>query len=149
MLSVRGLTVEVGGTLVVEGAAFSVRAGDTVGLVGRNGAGKTSLLKVLGGMAAPKAGVVQRPAQFGYLPQDPRLDRVPARRSALAHVLGGRGLDALAERLEKLRLKMEDAARRRATGGQVEPRPRRVRARRRLRGRVRGPPAAGRPRPVR
>ena len=39
MLSVRGLTVEVGGTLVVEGAALTVRAGDSIGLVGRNGAG--------------------------------------------------------------------------------------------------------------
>ena len=54
MLSVRGLTVEIGGTLVVEGAAFTVRAGDQVGLVGRNGAGKTSLLGVLGGMSDPR-----------------------------------------------------------------------------------------------
>jgi ATPase subunit of ABC transporter with duplicated ATPase domains len=107
MLSVRGLTVEVGGTLVVEGAALTVRAGDSVGLVGRNGAGKTSLLKVLGGMAEPKAGVIQRPEAFGYLPQDPRLDQIPVHVTALTHVLGGRGLDALAVRLEELRLKME------------------------------------------
>jgi ATPase subunit of ABC transporter with duplicated ATPase domains len=107
VLSVRGLTVEVGGTLVVEGAAFSVRAGDSVGLVGRNGAGKTSLLKVLGGMAAPKAGVIQRPDAFGYLPQDPRLDQIPPDRTAVTHVLGGRDLDTLAQRLEELRLKME------------------------------------------
>jgi ATPase subunit of ABC transporter with duplicated ATPase domains len=107
VLSVRGLTVEIGGTLVVEGAAFTVRAGDSVGLVGRNGAGKTSLLRVLGGMAEPKAGVIQRPAAFGYLPQDPRLDDVAHRRTALTYVLGGRGLDELAARMEELRLKME------------------------------------------
>ncbi|HZA75555.1 MAG TPA: ABC-F family ATP-binding cassette domain-containing protein [Acidimicrobiales bacterium] len=107
MLSVRGLTVEVGGTLVVEGAAFTVRAGDSVGLVGRNGAGKTSLLKVLGGMAEPKAGIIQRPEAFGYLPQDPRLDQIPEHVTALTHVLGGRGLDTLTARLEELRLKME------------------------------------------
>ncbi|HYZ97207.1 MAG TPA: ABC-F family ATP-binding cassette domain-containing protein, partial [Acidimicrobiales bacterium] len=117
MLSIRGLTVEVGGTLVVEGAAFTVRAGDSVGLVGRNGAGKTSLLRVLGGMDEPTTGVIQRPEAFGYLPQDPQLDRVPGPRgrgsgghvhaTALGHVLGGRGLDALAARLEELRLKME------------------------------------------
>jgi ATPase subunit of ABC transporter with duplicated ATPase domains len=106
VLSVRGLTVEVGGTLVVEGAAFTVRAGDSVGLVGRNGAGKTSLLKVLGGMAEPKAGVIQRPEAFGYLPQDPRVDQLPRDRTAVAHVLGGRDLDELAHRLEELRLKM-------------------------------------------
>jgi ATPase subunit of ABC transporter with duplicated ATPase domains len=107
MLSVRGLTVEVGGTLVVEGAALTVRAGDSAGLVGRNGAGKTSLLKVLGGMAEPKAGVIQRPEAFGYLPQDPHLDQIPVHVTALTHVLGGRNLDALAARLEELRLKME------------------------------------------
>jgi ATPase subunit of ABC transporter with duplicated ATPase domains len=76
-------------------------------LVGRNGAGKTSLLKVLGGMAAPKAGVIQRPSAFGYLPQDPRLDTLSPDITALAHVLGGRGLDELATRMEELRLKME------------------------------------------
>ncbi|HEY8524217.1 MAG TPA: ABC-F family ATP-binding cassette domain-containing protein [Acidimicrobiales bacterium] len=107
MLSVRGLTVEVGGTLVVEGASFTARPGDSVGLVGRNGAGKTSLLKVLGGLAEPKAGIIQRPQAFGYLPQDPRLDRMPPDRTALTHVLGGRGLDELSRRLEELRLKME------------------------------------------
>jgi ATPase subunit of ABC transporter with duplicated ATPase domains len=109
MLSVRGLTVEVGGTIVVEGAAFSVRAGDRVGLVGRNGAGKTSLLKVLGGMAEPKAGVIQRPERFGYLPQDPRLDQVPPEVTAVTHVLSGRGLDELVGRLEKLRVAMEES----------------------------------------
>ena len=107
MLSVRGLTVEIGGTLVVEGAGFTVRAGDSIGLVGRNGAGKTSLLKVLGGMAEPKAGVIQRPDAFGYLPQDPRLDTISPETTALTHVLSGRGLDALAARMEELRLKME------------------------------------------
>ncbi|HLM65405.1 MAG TPA: ABC-F family ATP-binding cassette domain-containing protein [Acidimicrobiales bacterium] len=107
MLSVRGLTVEIGATLVVEGAGFSVRAGDSVGLVGRNGAGKTTLLKVLGGMDAPKSGIIQRPDTWGYLPQDPRLETIPPTRTALSHVLGGRGLDELAVRLEELRLKME------------------------------------------
>jgi ATPase subunit of ABC transporter with duplicated ATPase domains len=110
MLSVRGLTVEAGGTLVVEGASFDVRAGDRVGLVGRNGAGKTSLLRVLGGMADPKAGMIQRPEACGYLPQDPRLDRVTPEVTALSHVLSGRGLDELARRLEELRLKMEATA---------------------------------------
>jgi ATPase subunit of ABC transporter with duplicated ATPase domains len=107
MLSVRGLTVEIGGTLVVEGAGFTVRAGDRIGLVGRNGAGKTSLLRVLGGMSPPKAGVIRRPPAFGYLPQEPRLEDVPPEVTALTHVLGGRGLDELAARMEELHRKME------------------------------------------
>ncbi|HEY8543739.1 MAG TPA: ABC-F family ATP-binding cassette domain-containing protein [Acidimicrobiales bacterium] len=108
MLSVRGLTVEVGATIVVEEAAFTVRPGDRVGLVGRNGAGKTSLLKVLGGLAEPKAGIIQRPEAFGYLPQDPRLDLADPGITAVQHVLGGRGLDEMVARLEKLRLRMEE-----------------------------------------
>jgi ATPase subunit of ABC transporter with duplicated ATPase domains len=110
VLSVKNLSVEVGATLVVEGASFTVRAGDTVGLVGRNGAGKTSLLKVLGGMAQPKAGAVHRPAAFGYLPQDPRLDGIPDDLTPVTRVLGGRGLDELVERVEKARLLMEERA---------------------------------------
>ena len=104
MLQVRELSVDVGGTRVVEGASFTVRARDKVGLVGRNGAGKTSLLRVLGGAEQPVAGVVHRTGGLGYLPQDPRLDGVADDVSALDHVLGGRGLDETALRLEKLRI---------------------------------------------
>ena len=108
MLAVRNLAVEVGINLVVSDATFTIRAGDTVGLVGRNGAGKTSLLKVLGGMAQPKAGVVHRPAAFGYLPQDPRLDGVADDVSSVSRVLSGRGLDELVVRMEKARVRMEE-----------------------------------------
>ena len=58
---------------MVEGASFTVMPRDKVGIVGRNGAGKTSLFKVLGGEAEPTAGRVIRRGAFGYLPQDPRI----------------------------------------------------------------------------
>ena len=108
MLQARELAVEVGGVLVLEGASFTVRARDKVGLVGRNGAGKTSLLKVLGGGAEPFAGVVHRSGGLGYLPQDPRLEGVDDALPAVQHVLSGRGIDAALVRLEKLRLRMEE-----------------------------------------
>jgi ATPase subunit of ABC transporter with duplicated ATPase domains len=57
VLQAQGLSVEVGGRLVVEGADFTVMPRDKVGIVGRNGAGKTSMFKVLGGAAEPAAGV--------------------------------------------------------------------------------------------
>jgi ATPase subunit of ABC transporter with duplicated ATPase domains len=100
--------VEVGGRLTLEEASFTVRAGDKVGLVGRNGAGKTSLLKVLGGENAPAAGRVSVQGQVGFLSQDPRAVRHPAAGTGLAHILSGRGLDQAAEDLEKLRLAMEE-----------------------------------------
>ena len=108
MLTVRGLTVEVGGQTIVEGASLDIRPGDKVGLVGRNGAGKTTLLKVLGGAATPKAGAVQRASASGYLSQDPRADAVPDATICMTHVLSGRGLDALAIRMEKARVALEE-----------------------------------------
>ncbi len=110
MLQARGLSVDVGGRLVVAGASFTVRARDKVGLVGRNGAGKTSLLRVLGAAADPASGAVHRGGALGYLPQDPRLSGVLDRRPAIAHVLSGRGVDEALERIEKLRLAMEEHA---------------------------------------
>jgi len=108
VLTVRGLTVEVGGQTIVEGASLDIRPGDKVGLVGRNGAGKTTLLKVLGGAATPKAGAVQRASASGYLSQDPRADAVPDATICMTHVLSGRGLDALAIRMEKARVALEE-----------------------------------------
>jgi ATPase subunit of ABC transporter with duplicated ATPase domains len=110
VLQVRELAVEVGGTIVLDGASFTVRARDKVGLVGRNGAGKTSLLKVLGGEAEPFAGIVNRSGGLGYLPQDPRLDGVDDSRLGIHHVLSGRGIDDAITRIEKLRLRMEEDA---------------------------------------
>jgi ATPase subunit of ABC transporter with duplicated ATPase domains len=108
VLQVRELAIEVGGNVILEGASFSVRARDKVGLVGRNGAGKTSLLKVLGGAADPHAGVVHRSGGLGYLPQDPRLDGVDDTTPATRHILSGRGFDEAMVRIEKLRLQMEE-----------------------------------------
>ncbi len=108
MLQAQGLSVEVGGRLVVEAADFTVMPRDKVGLVGRNGAGKTSLLRVLGGEVEPAAGRVVCRGDFGYLPQDPRIAGVLDGRSAVAHILSGRGIDAELERIEKLRIAMEE-----------------------------------------
>ena len=110
MLQVRGLSVEVGGRLVVDEASFTVRAGEKVGLVGRNGAGKTSLLNVLSGEAPAAAGVVLRRGGLGFLSQEPAARRGSdaASATALARVLSGRGFDTAVTRLEKLRLAVEE-----------------------------------------
>jgi ATPase subunit of ABC transporter with duplicated ATPase domains len=108
MLQAQALSVEVGGRLVVESADFTVMPRDKVGLVGRNGAGKTSLFRVLGGESEPAAGRVIRKGAFGYLPQDPRIAGVLDGRTPVTHVLSGRGIDAEIERIEKLRIAMEE-----------------------------------------
>src|SRR6202162_6700120 len=101
VLQVRNLAIDVAARRVLSDASFNVAAGDKVGLVGRNGAGKTSLLKVLAGEAAPAAGRVLRRGTLGYVPQNPR-PRAEAAQTALSHILSGRGLDRAAARLEEL-----------------------------------------------
>jgi len=109
MLQVQSLTVEVGGKNVVQDATFTVMARDKVGIVGRNGAGKTSMFKVLGGELDPAAGKVMRTGAYGYLSQDPRTSKEQELRSAISHILSGRNIDADLVRLEKLRIAMEES----------------------------------------
>ena len=107
LLEAAGLSVEAGGTTILEDLSFSLRAGEKVGVVGRNGAGKTSLLRVLAGEAEAVRGTVTRRGALGYLRQDPRQHRADQDHTALVHVLEARGLQAMAEKLEKLRLTLE------------------------------------------
>jgi ATPase subunit of ABC transporter with duplicated ATPase domains len=106
VLQVRELSVEVGGRATLAGASFSLRPGDKVGLVGRNGAGKTSLLRVLAGETPPTSGMVLRSDALGYLPQDPRPRGVAPETLALSHILSGRGLDEATRRMERLHERM-------------------------------------------
>lgn len=107
MLEVKDLRVEIGGKTTLEKASFSIRAGDKVGLVGRNGAGKTTMFKTLGGEREVAGGTILTKGGFGYLPQDPKADPKTAATTALTYVLSGQGLDEKAERIEKLRKEME------------------------------------------
>ena len=94
MLQARSLSVEVGGRLTLADASFSLRAGDKVGLVGRNGVGKTSLLKVLAGEAPAAGGVVLRSDATRLPPPGPASPAVRASTpAASSHVLSGRDLD--------------------------------------------------------
>jgi ATPase subunit of ABC transporter with duplicated ATPase domains len=108
MLQARELGIEAGGLPLVEGISFSLHAGDKVGLVGRNGVGKTTLLQVLAGEAAPARGAVLRRGRLGHLRQDPRLRRAEPGVTAIVHVLEGRGVAEATDGLEKLRLAMEE-----------------------------------------
>ena len=114
MLSVRNLRVEAGGVVLLGAVSLTVRPGDKVGLVGRNGAGKTSMLRAIGraagptGTSGPSGASVSYRGGLGYLPQDPRVHGVADDVTALRHVLSGRGIAAAADRIEALRTRMED-----------------------------------------
>ena len=88
----------------MEDVSFRVAAGDKVGLVGRNGAGKTTMTKVLAGEALPAAGRVDVVGEVGYLPQDPRSgdpDQI-----ARDRILSARGLDDVVRRLRQSEVEM-------------------------------------------
>ena len=71
MISVDGLKVEFGVKPLFDNVSFVVNDRDRIALVGKNGAGKSTMLKILCGLQKPTAGVVAVPndTTIGYLPQ--------------------------------------------------------------------------------
>ena len=58
-LEVKDLHKSFGGTEVLHGISFSVESGRALGLLGRNGAGKTTILHTVTGLIAPKSGKIE------------------------------------------------------------------------------------------
>src|SRR3954451_8836510 len=74
VLSASNITIHRGGQVVLDGVSLSVGPRSRLGVVGANGIGKTTLLRVLGGLERPESGSVERPPApltVGSLPQDP------------------------------------------------------------------------------
>lgn len=72
MISINNLTVSFGGFTLFDNVNFHINENDKIGLVGKNGAGKTTILKIVAGIIAPSGGAVQQPSEItiGYLPQE-------------------------------------------------------------------------------
>ncbi|WP_346713764.1 ABC-F family ATP-binding cassette domain-containing protein [Mediterranea massiliensis] len=71
MISVEGLKVEFNATPLFEDVSYVINKKDRIALVGKNGAGKSTMLKILAGLQHPTAGTVSVPRDctIGYLPQ--------------------------------------------------------------------------------
>ncbi len=71
MVSVDNLKVEFGVTSLFDEVSYVINKRDRIALVGKNGAGKSTMLKILAGLQAPTSGVVAMPKEItvGYLPQ--------------------------------------------------------------------------------
>ena len=105
------LTIEIGDRTLLSDASFVVGAGEKVGLVGRNGTGKSSFISVLVGETSPQLrhrGNVRLLGSFGYLPQAPVAGGLGLEPTGFSHILSARGLDVLDDALGKARGAMAD-----------------------------------------
>ena len=71
MISINNLTVAYGGFTLLNEINFHISESDKIGLVGKNGAGKSTILKLICGLQSPTSGKVAVPGgvKIGYLPQ--------------------------------------------------------------------------------
>ncbi|MBR5810846.1 MAG: ABC-F family ATP-binding cassette domain-containing protein [Bacteroidales bacterium] len=71
MISINSLTVAYGGFVLLNDINFHISENDKIGLVGKNGAGKSTILKLICGLQSPTSGKVAVPGgmKIGYLPQ--------------------------------------------------------------------------------
>lgn len=106
MITASGLQLRAGSRILLDDTNVRIQQGDRIGLVGRNGAGKTTSLKVLAGEGEPYAGEVRRSGELGYLPQDPREGDLSV--TAKDRVLSARGLDTLLRNMEKAQNAMSE-----------------------------------------
>ena len=72
MLNINGITVRLGGRMILDRATAAIPPGARVGLIGRNGAGKSTLMKVMIGQLEADEGEIETPrrTKLGYIAQD-------------------------------------------------------------------------------
>lgn len=108
MISVDGLKVELGVKPLFEDVSFVVNDRDRIALVGKNGAGKSTMLKILCGLQKPTAGTVSVPNEttIGYLPQVMKLtDDTTVREEAYKAFSD---ITRLKERVDELNRQLEE-----------------------------------------
>ena len=108
MISVENLTVEFGVRPLFESVSFVVNDHDRIALVGKNGAGKSTMLKILCGLQRPTSGAVNVPggATIGYLPQVMKLSddttvREETRKAFMNHTKMKARLDRMQEEMSQ------------------------------------------------
>ena len=71
MISLGNITVAYGGFTLLDHVSFHISENDKIGLVGKNGAGKSTIMKMICGLQSPTSGQIDKPSgiRIGYLPQ--------------------------------------------------------------------------------
>ena len=111
MITGTQLTIEIGTRSLIKGADFLVATGDKVGIVGRNGTGKSTLISVLVDQPEPEVrhtGGIKIVGELGFLPQVPVVGGLGKDPNGFSHVLNARGLDVLDEELNTVRKAMAE-----------------------------------------
>ena len=104
MITAHDLELRAAARILLEPTTLRVQGGDRIGLVGRNGAGKTTSLRVLAGETLPHTGRLEVTGPVGYLPQDPRDGDLTI--LARDRVLSARGLDVLVTQIAKAQVQL-------------------------------------------
>ena len=100
LISLSNVSLKFGVKVLLDGADLNILEGDSVALVGRNGTGKTSLLKLVAGLNVPDSGRVERlkTVKTAYLPQD-----VPVDLRGSAYDVASEGLGEVGLKLSRYR----------------------------------------------
>ncbi|OLT18999.1 ABC transporter [Serinicoccus sp. CNJ-927] len=69
LIEVRGVTKSYGRHAVLDDVSFEVRPGRSLAIIGANGCGKSTVLKICAGLLSPDAGIVRVSGRVGYCPQ--------------------------------------------------------------------------------
>ena len=111
MIAGTGLTIEIGARALLRDSSFVVGPGEKVGLVGRNGTGKSTLISAVVGDPAPNvrvSGKIGVRGTVGFLPQVPSPEGLGMEPIGLSHILSGRGLDVLDDGLTRAKTAMAE-----------------------------------------
>jgi len=107
MISVEGLKVEFGVKPLFTDVSFVINERDRIALVGKNGAGKSTMLKILAGIQTPTEGTVSIPndCTIGYLPQVMKLQDSTTVRDEVRKAFSD--ISKMASKVERLQKEME------------------------------------------
>ncbi|UBD77423.1 ABC-F family ATP-binding cassette domain-containing protein [Parabacteroides goldsteinii] len=108
MISVEGLTVEFGEFTLFDDVSFVVNKKDRIALVGKNGAGKSTMLKIFAGLQSPTSGTVSIPKEttIGYLPQQMQLTDSRTVREEAEQAFGH--IQEMEKEIERLNLELAE-----------------------------------------
>ncbi len=110
MLQVNHIMLAYEPRLILDDVSFTVAPGEKAGLIGVNGAGKSSLLKIIAGLQEPDSGTVMRPRSFGYLSQDVAHETAVADGGTVRDfIYSSTGLDTVIRQYEELAIKIAEA----------------------------------------